>query len=42
MAMIAGMQMEKLGFDLTEMRVEVQKEMSESKQRRIVKLNIEI
>lgn len=40
--MIAGMQMEKLGFDLTEMRVEVQKEMSESKPRRIVKLNIEI
>ena len=40
--MIAGMQMEKLGFDLTEMRVEVQKEMSESKHRRIVKLNIEI
>ena len=42
MATIIGMQMEKLGFDLTGMRVEVQKEMSEFKPRRIIKLNIEI
>ena len=42
MATIIGMQMEKLGFDLTGMRVEVQKEMSESKPRRIIKLNTEI
>ena len=42
MAMIVGMQMEKLGFDLTGMRVEVQKEMSKSKPRRIIKLNTEI
>ncbi len=42
MATIIGMQMEKLSFDLTGMRVEVQKEMSESKPRRIIKLNTEI
>ena len=37
-----GMQMDKLGFDLTGMRVEVQKEMSKTKPRRIIKLNAEI
>ena len=42
MATIIGMQMEKLGFDLAGMRVEVQKEMSKSKPRRIIKLNTEI
>ncbi|MEC8219197.1 MAG: OsmC family protein, partial [Verrucomicrobiota bacterium] len=42
MATIIGMQMEKLGFNLTGMRVEVQKEMSEFKSRRIIKLNTEI
>ena len=42
MATIIGMQMDKLGFDLTGMRVVVQKEMSKSKPRRIIKLNTEI
>ena len=42
MATIIAMQMEKLGFDLTRMRVKVQKEMSKSKPRRIIELNTEI
>ncbi|MBT62244.1 MAG: osmotically inducible protein OsmC [Puniceicoccaceae bacterium] len=42
MATIIGMQMEKLGFDLTGMRIEVNKEMSNYKPRRIIKLSTEI
>lgn len=42
MATIIGMQMEKLGHDLTGMRVEVQKEMSNYKPRRIIRLSTEI
>ena len=42
MATMIGMQLEKLGFNLTKMRVEVKKEMSKTKPRRIIKLNTEI
>ena len=42
MATITGMQMEKLGFDLTKMWVEVQKGRSKFTLRRIIKLNNEI
>ncbi len=42
MATIIGMQMEKEGFDLTGMRIEVTKEMSAYKPRRIVRLRSEI
>lgn len=42
MATIIGMQMEKLGLDLTGMRIEVNKEMSNYKPRRIIKLSTEI
>lgn len=42
MATIIGMRMEKLGYDLTGMRVEVQKEMSSYKPRRIIRLSTEI
>jgi len=42
MATIIGMQMEKLGYDLTGMRVEVQKEMSSYKPRRIIRLSTDI
>ncbi len=42
MATIIGMQMEKLGCDLTGMRIEVQKEMSSYKPRRIIRLSTEI
>ena len=41
-ATIVGMQMESLGLDLTGMRIEVQKEMSESLPRRIVKLTTDV
>lgn len=41
-ATIVGMQMEKLGHDLTGMRIEVQKEMSSYKPRRIIRLSTEI
>ena len=42
MATIIGMQMDKLGFDLTGTRVEVEKEMSKPKPRRIIKLSTEV
>ena len=42
MATIIGMQMEKLGYDLAGMRIEVQKEMSSYKPRRIIRLSTEI
>ena len=42
MATIIGMQMEKLGHDLAGMRIEVKKEMSSYKPRRIVRLATEI
>jgi len=41
-ATIVGMQMESLGLDLTGMRIEVQKEMSESLPRRIAKLTTDV
>lgn len=42
MATIIGMQMEKLGYDFTGMRIEVKKEMSSYKPRRIIRLATEI
>jgi uncharacterized OsmC-like protein len=42
MATIIGMQMEKLGLDLTGARIEVQKEMSSYRPRRIIRLSTEI
>lgn len=42
MAKIIGMRSKKFGFDHTGARVEVQKEMSKSKPRRIIKHNTEI
>jgi putative redox protein len=42
MATIIGMQMEQRGLDLAGMRIEVQKEMSDYKPRRIIKLSTEI
>jgi uncharacterized OsmC-like protein len=42
MATIIGMQMERLGHDLTGMRIEVKKEMSSYKPRRIIRLSSEI
>ena len=42
MATIIWMQMEKMRIDLTGMRIEVQKEMSSYKPRRIIKLSSEI
>lgn len=42
MATIMGMQLEKEGFDLTGMRIEVNKEMSSCKPRRIARLSTEI
>ncbi|CAA6676393.1 MULTISPECIES: OsmC family protein [unclassified Lentimonas] len=41
-ATIVGMQMESLGLDLSGMRIEVQKEMSESLPRRIAKLTTDV
>ena len=41
-ATIVGMQMESLGLDLTGMRIEVQKEMSDSLPRRIAKLTTDV
>ena len=41
-ATIVGMQMEALGLDLSGMRIEVQKEMSESLPRRIAKLTTDV
>jgi putative redox protein len=41
-ATIIGMQMEQHGVDLTGMRVEVQKEMSKYRPRRIIKLSTEV
>ena len=42
MATIIGMQIEKLGYVLTGMRIEVQKEMSSYKPRRIIRLSTEV
>jgi len=42
MATIIGMQMERLGLDLAGMRIEVTKEMSKYKPRRIIRLSSEI
>lgn len=42
MATIIGLKMEKLGHDLSGMRIEVQKEMSNYKPRRIIRLSTEI
>lgn len=42
MATIIGMQMEKQGIDLAGMRIEVSKEMSKYRPRRIIKLSTEI
>ncbi len=42
MATIMGMQMEKLGLDLKGARIEVQKEMSKYRPRRIIKLSTDI
>tara|TARA_R110002111_G_scaffold76902_1_gene121718 strand:+ start:103 stop:510 length:408 start_codon:yes stop_codon:yes gene_type:complete len=41
-ATIIGMQIEKLGVDLTGMRIEVNKEMSSYKPRRIIRLSTEV